>query len=162
MLVLNLIHFSKRGPWWQSIKWHQFPELKNISRLVMQLSVQSIEARLYVENEDVVGAAPTGGAPTTSEWSTILLPTKVNLILEVWRYAPVNKAIIGTDNGLSSQYTIILFDIIITIYINTVWSRNISWYNKYMYCQWVIWFDQSGTKPNLVDKIFSKICLVWV
>ena len=31
---------------------------------------------------------PTGDAPTTSEWSTILLPTKVRLILEVWRYDP--------------------------------------------------------------------------
>ena len=39
-----------------------------------------------VENEDVVGAAPTGDAPTTSEWSTILLSTKVRLILETWRY----------------------------------------------------------------------------
>ena len=33
-----------------------------------------------MENEDVVGAAPTGDAPNTSEWSTILLPTKVRLI----------------------------------------------------------------------------------
>ena len=32
---------------------------------------QSIEARCYLENEDVVGAAPTGDAPATSEWSTI-------------------------------------------------------------------------------------------
>ena len=39
-----------------------------------------------VENKDVVGAAPTGDAPTASEWSTISLPTKVLLILEVWRY----------------------------------------------------------------------------
>ena len=39
-----------------------------------------------VLNEDVVGAAPTGDVPTTSEWSTILLPTKVRLILETWRY----------------------------------------------------------------------------
>ena len=37
-----------------------------------------------VENEDVVGAAPTGDAPTTSDWST--LPTKVRLIFEVLRY----------------------------------------------------------------------------
>ena len=29
---------------------------------------------LKVENEDVVGAVPTGDAPTTSVWSTILLP----------------------------------------------------------------------------------------
>ena len=47
---------------------------------------QSIEARCSVENEEVVGAAPTGDAPTTSELSTILLPTKVRLILEVLRY----------------------------------------------------------------------------
>ena len=38
-------------------------------------SAQSIEPRGYGENEDVVGAAPTGDAPTTSEWSTIILPT---------------------------------------------------------------------------------------
>ena len=42
--------------------------------------VQYIEVRCWVENEDVVGAAPTGDAPTTSEWSTIVLPTKVRLI----------------------------------------------------------------------------------
>ena len=35
--------------------------------------------------EDVVGAAPAGDAPTTSELSTIVLPTKVRLILEVLR-----------------------------------------------------------------------------
>ena len=33
-----------------------------------------------VADEDVVGAAPTGAAPTTSEWSSILLPTKVSYI----------------------------------------------------------------------------------
>ena len=37
-----------------------------------------------IKNEDVVGAAPTGDAQTISEWSTILLPTKVRLISEVW------------------------------------------------------------------------------
>ena len=38
----------------------------NYSRPVA-VFVQSIEARCYVENEDVVGAAPKGDAPTTSE-----------------------------------------------------------------------------------------------
>ena len=33
-----------------------------------------------MKNEDV------GAAPTTSEWSTIYLPTKVRLLLETWRY----------------------------------------------------------------------------
>ena len=46
----------------------------------------------YVEN-DVVGAAPTGDAPTTSEWSTFLLHTVVRLILEVSRYIqPIHLA----------------------------------------------------------------------
>ena len=42
----------------------------------------------YVENEDVVGAAPTGDAPITSEseWWTSLLSTRVCLILGVERY----------------------------------------------------------------------------
>ena len=43
-------------------------------------------SRFSVENEDVVGAAPTGDAPTTSEWSPSVLPTKVWLILEIWRF----------------------------------------------------------------------------
>ena len=51
---------------------------------------ESLEARCQVENEDVVGAAPTGDAPTTSEWSTIQLPTKVRLILETWRYSSIS------------------------------------------------------------------------
>ena len=33
---------------------------------------QSIEAKCSVKNEGVVGAAPIGDAPTTSEWLTIL------------------------------------------------------------------------------------------
>ena len=45
--------------------------------------IPHIEARCYVNNENVVGAAPTGDAPTTFEGSTILLPTKVPLILDV-------------------------------------------------------------------------------
>ena len=50
--------------------------------LVLQLPLPSP----LVENEDVVGAAPTGDGPTTSERLTISLPTKVPLMLEVWRY----------------------------------------------------------------------------
>ena len=46
---------------------------------------QSIEARCWVENEDVVGAAPTGDAPATSEWSKIWLPTYVRLTSKILR-----------------------------------------------------------------------------
>ena len=48
-----------------------------------------------VGNEDVVGAAPTGDAPTTSEWSTVLLPIEVRLKLEVWRYIHVTLYVNG-------------------------------------------------------------------
>ena len=47
---------------------------------------QFIEAKCEVENEDVVGAAPRGDAPTTSEWSINVLPTELRPILEIWRY----------------------------------------------------------------------------
>ena len=52
------------------------------SRLIIVFA-QSTEVRFLVEKEDVVGAAPTGDAPTTFEWSTNSLPIKVWLILEV-------------------------------------------------------------------------------
>ena len=50
---------------------HQIAILKLFSSRLAFVFVQSIEAGCWVENEDVVGAAPTGDAPTTSEWSTI-------------------------------------------------------------------------------------------
>ena len=68
---------------------HQIQNL-NVSRLVFAVVfVRYTEARCWVENEDVVGAAPTGDDPTTSEWSTIVLPPKVQLILEVWQYVTI-------------------------------------------------------------------------
>ena len=61
---------------------------KKISWFSSSLTVvfaQSIKARCLVENEDVVWAVQTGDNPTTSDWSTNLLPTNVRLILEHWR-----------------------------------------------------------------------------
>ena len=51
-----------------------YREVSNIRRFSSHPVVvftQFVEARCSVENDDVVGAAPTGDAPTTSEWSTI-------------------------------------------------------------------------------------------
>ena len=62
---------------------HRIPILKWFSFRLAAAFAQSIEARWWVANEDVVGAAPTGDAPTTSEWSASLLATKMYLILEV-------------------------------------------------------------------------------
>ena len=41
---------------------------------------QQRDSRPATEDVHVVGAAPTGNAPATSEWSTILLPTKMPLM----------------------------------------------------------------------------------
>ena len=59
-------------------KWHQIKTL-NVSCFIHHPVVlaQSIEAMYQVEIEDVVGAAPTGDAPVTSEWLTILLSSSV-------------------------------------------------------------------------------------
>ena len=56
------------------VYYHQASDISrtkifNVSCLVLQLSLPN--PLKSVENEDVVGAAPTGDAPTTSEWSTI-------------------------------------------------------------------------------------------
>ena len=74
----------------------RLPLISNISRTDTKLKwfssrlafdfAQSIEAMCYVENEDVLWAAPTGDAPITSRWSKSLLPTKVCLMLDVLRY----------------------------------------------------------------------------
>ena len=81
------------GWWFETLSrslWRHRNETRQIQKPKCFLSrladvfTQSIEARCQVENEDVVGTAPTGDAPTASEWSTTLLPSKVWLILEVW------------------------------------------------------------------------------
>ena len=63
-----------------NISHNKSPNL-NVSRLVLQLPLP-YPMKPSVENEDVIGAAPTGDAPTTSEWSIIWLPTKERVILE--------------------------------------------------------------------------------
>ena len=70
---------------------HQFEKHRFSSSRNAVVFVQYIEVMCQVENEDVVGATPTGDAPTTSEWSTILLPTEVRLELEVWWYIQINS-----------------------------------------------------------------------
>ena len=65
---------------------HQIPKLECFSSRFAVAFAQSIWSQvLHVKNENAVGAAPTDVAPTTSEWSTILSPIKVHLILEVWQ-----------------------------------------------------------------------------
>ena len=55
----------------------------NVFRFSSRLAVvfvQFIEARCLVENEEVVGAAPTGDAPTISEWPTLFCLQSVTCI----------------------------------------------------------------------------------
>ena len=86
--VLSISHSFRRYqvPPNLQCKSYQIPNLKRFSSRLAVVSALSIEARCQVEN-DVVVAALTCDAPTTSEWSPILLPTIMGLILEVWRKA---------------------------------------------------------------------------
>ena len=61
-------------------------KLKYFSSRFAIVFAQYIEAKYWVESEDEDGAAPTSDVPTTSEWSTNQLPTKLRLILETWWY----------------------------------------------------------------------------
>ena len=63
------------------ITFTTYRQTSNISRPESQkwsvsplVFAQFVKARCEVENEDVVGATPSEIAPTTSEWSKILLP----------------------------------------------------------------------------------------
>ena len=60
-------------------KSHQITKLKWFSSRLAVWFAQFLEARCSSENEDVV----VGAAPTTSQWSKILLPTTVRLIWEI-------------------------------------------------------------------------------
>ena len=68
--------------------------IAHIYVITVKSLIWAIEARCLVENEDLVGAAPTGDAPARSEWSTILLPTKARLLLEVSRGIIIIECII--------------------------------------------------------------------
>ena len=60
----NLYNYRKLS----NIK-HTKSQNLNVPHLVLQLSfAQSIEARCYVENEDVVGAEPTGDGCSNYIW----------------------------------------------------------------------------------------------
>ena len=70
-----------------------------------------------MENEDVVGAAPTSDATTTSEWPTILLPTKVRLILEIWRYVHISC---GMYSRMTLYWCTLIFEYLIPQIIQSV------------------------------------------
>ena len=79
----------------------------NVSRLVLQ-SLLLNPLKPGVKNEDVIGAAPTADAPTTSGWSTILVPTKVSSYV-----TGLAVVMIGSDNGL-------LPELILTNFYDTI------------------------------------------
>ena len=109
---------------------HQIPAFKRFSYCLAAVFSESLEARCQVENEDVVGAAPTGDAPTTSEWSTILLPTWVHLILEVLRYIVVtlNKLLNSPIAGDFTCYK----TLVMLLSMVTAWSYPYSSDNPYV------------------------------
>ena len=65
-------------------------KISNIGHIAVVFP-QSIEAWCEVENENVIGAVPTGDAPMTSELrSTSSLPTKLHRLLEFLQYMKIS------------------------------------------------------------------------
>ena len=70
-----------------SNKSHTKSQNLDISRLVLQMSFPNpLKPGVKWIMKMLFGAAPTGDAPGTSEWSTISLPTKLHLIFDALRY----------------------------------------------------------------------------
>ena len=65
-------------------KMHRILKLTGFSSRLTFAFVQSTEVRWSANDKGVLGAVPTGNAPTTSEWSASLLSAEVWLILEAW------------------------------------------------------------------------------
>ena len=138
---------------------HQIPTHKGFSYCLAAVFPESLETISQVENEDVVGAAPTGDAPTTSEWSTILLPTNVRLILEILQYILLGHCLtllaeyervsewlsLTAFLGQSTEYGTLNK---IYLYVNKT-SKNISEWN----CNESLWEFQLHITENCVLKI---------
>ena len=79
-----------------------------------------------LSNEDVVGAAPTSDAPNTSEWSKILLPTDICLILEFWWYYRLDKLkqVLSKYSRLSMIWRSILYFILVLLWeLGEIWPE---------------------------------------
>ena len=125
------------------IKEHQIPKLKCFLSCLTVVFAQSTESRCYVENEDVVGASPTGDAPTTSGWSTTLLCTKMTYIrgLMVHIFSNINLAL----QGLRHTLLMIKASEVVSKYFHTVTQLRLNTLQLYKWwLNLLIW--RSGTR----------------
>ena len=100
------VQIDRRGIWhdsWESkvssnllYKPQQIAKLKCFSPRLVAAFVQFIEAMSLVEFDDIVGAAPTGGAPARYEVLTILLYTKLCLTLDGLWYLKKKCILVST------------------------------------------------------------------
>ena len=133
--------------------WHNAYTISHVnSRVIVTVVhglavvfVQSIVARCLVKDEDVVGAVPTGNVPTTSEcqWSTILLPAKVGLILEVWWQGKKRKVFSSKICGMMKKHTFL-------------WLISFLHLGKYTYPGW---YDPAG---NLIRCMWYAHYIDWL
>ena len=107
-------------------------------------------------NEDAVGAAPAGDAPTTSEWSTIVSPSKVWLILDVWQYNEIWNILKGNI-------------VIINEWIEEAWHHHCMWKMSLINCSPMMSYGAVDTKPlpqpmltyhqlNIQDHLSENVC----
>ena len=79
---LPYVSIGGKGPFGRIpsiLGWNKIANLICFSSRLAVVFTQFIEASCSVDDDNIVRTSPTGNAPTTSEWSTILLPTKVRL-----------------------------------------------------------------------------------
>ena len=124
--ILDLFHLLSNIQY----KAYQILKLKCFLSRLAAVFTQSIQARCWVENEDVVGAATTGDAPTTFEWSTIVLSTKVWVISKVWEYVIV----LLYQANLQLKYREIQLSIILTVVFAGLYGHVINEYSASRRC----------------------------
>ena len=127
--MYSFYHITK----WEMIKLHNESILKYKAHQILKLIyfltchavafAQFIEARSLVENEDAVRAAPTGDAPTASEWSTISLPAELRHVLEVWRYSPFARSRFAISQMLCRTTYQYCVSVKICLVLNIQWQN---------------------------------------
>ena len=143
--IWYLIHRDVKEAWvyrsifrskWRLIYWHYMPpNTLLINNHLYQFSntrrtqFPSINVTRLVLH--VVGAAPTGDAPTTSEWSTMLLPTKVRLMLKSLRFIYICH--IRWALTRTYDWFMYLFELIAEWFINVFTTDNV---NDVKDCWW--------------------------
>ena len=122
---------------------HQTPNLKCFLSHLAATFVQSIEAMYQVKNEDIVGAALTEDAPTTSEWSTSLPPGS---LITLW----ASESLSYSHVSFNLMYNVMRERYIIQTYVDGIY--------KHVFRVCTIWDAQSFWLINCCGFNIQPFC----